>query len=144
MAHIRGSLYIDRSPAEVFDFVSDERNEPSFNPGMTSVTLTTPPPIGVGSTFTATMVARGKSVPMTVEFTDFERPTRLGSRSTASRVTFVGALSFTAEGEGTRMEWDWDVRPSGLLRFAGPLIALAGRRLERRTWTSLKEHLEAP
>ena len=80
---------------------------------------------------------------MTVEFTDFERPTRLGSRSTVSGVTFVGALSFTAEGEGTRMEWDWDVRPSGLLRLAGPLVALAGRRLERRTWTSLKQHLEA-
>ena len=49
MTHIRGSLYINRPPAEVFDFVSDERNEPSFNRGMTSVMLTTPPPIGVGS-----------------------------------------------------------------------------------------------
>jgi hypothetical protein len=90
------------------------------------------------------MVARGKSVPMTVELIDFERPTRLGSRSTTSRVTFVGALSLAPEGEGTRMRWDWDVRPSGLLRFLGPLIALAGRRLERQTWTSLKQHLETP
>jgi hypothetical protein len=34
---------------------------------MTSVTMTTPPPIGVGSTFNATMVARGKPVSMTLE-----------------------------------------------------------------------------
>jgi hypothetical protein len=32
MAHIRGSLHIDRSPAEVFDFLSDERNEPASIP----------------------------------------------------------------------------------------------------------------
>jgi hypothetical protein len=88
----------------VFDFVSDERNEASFNPDMTSVTMTTPPPIGVA---------------MTVEFTDFERPTRLGSKSTTSRVTFVGSLFFMPEGEGTWMKWDWHVRPSGLLRFLG-------------------------
>jgi carbon monoxide dehydrogenase subunit G len=143
MSHIRGALHIDRSPSEVFDFVSDERNEPSFNSGMESVKLTTPPPVGVGSVFNATMIARGRRVPMTVEFTEFERPSRLGSRSTASGVTFAGALSFSPDGEGTRLQWDWDVQPSGLRRFAGPLIALVGRRLERRIWTSLKRHLEA-
>ena len=47
MANINGSIYIDRPPEVVFDFVSDERNEPQYNPKMTTVSLLTEEPIGV-------------------------------------------------------------------------------------------------
>ena len=142
MSHVRGDIYIDRSPAEVFDFVADERNEPLFNPSMISVALVTDEPIAAGSVFDATALSRGKPVPMTVRFTEFERPTRLCSQSRISGLTLTGGLTFTPEGGGTRMAWDWDVRAPGVLRLASPLISAAGRRQERRIWTALKSHLE--
>ena len=34
MPYVRGDTYIDRTPTEVLDVVSDERNEPHINPSM--------------------------------------------------------------------------------------------------------------
>ena len=50
MAKIEGEILIRRPVDEVFDFVTDSRNEPSFNPAMTGVELLTPLPVGRGDT----------------------------------------------------------------------------------------------
>jgi ribosome-associated toxin RatA of RatAB toxin-antitoxin module len=81
MARIEGEILIGRSAEEVFDFVADLRNEPSFNPAMTGVELLTPLPIGLGTQFRARMGRAGTQ--MLVELTEFDRPHRLGSRTTS-------------------------------------------------------------
>jgi hypothetical protein len=85
MVNIIGSIYIDRPPEVVFDFVADERNEPLYNPKMTAVSVLTEESIGVGSRFEATLMARGRPITMTVEFTEFVRPRRLASVTTTGR-----------------------------------------------------------
>lgn len=79
---------------------------------------------------------------MIVELTEFDRPHRLGSRTTSSMMETSGALTFTADSDGTVMSWDWQVRPKGWLRTLGPLARLLGGRMERRIWTGLKHMLE--
>ena len=53
-----------------------------------------------------------------------------------------GVLTFEPVPEGTRMRWDWQLVPRGLLRLARPLIARIGRRQEERIWAGLKRVLE--
>jgi len=55
MARIKGEIIVARSVADVFDFVSDERNEPRYNHQMVSVEQLSPGPIGLGSQFRAKM-----------------------------------------------------------------------------------------
>ena len=55
MAHIQGEVFIRRPVEEVFDFVADERNEPTYNPNMVGSELITKGPIGVGTRFRATI-----------------------------------------------------------------------------------------
>ena len=87
--------------------------------------------------------ALGKAgMEMLAELTEFERPYRLGSRTTSSMMETSGRLTFTAEGDGTVMSWDWQVRPKGWLRMLGPLSGILGGRMERRIWTGLKDLLE--
>jgi hypothetical protein len=140
MAKIEGEILIGRPVAEVFDFVADSRNEPSFNPAMSGVELLTPLPIGRGTQFRARMGRVGKQ--MLVELTEFDRPHRLGSRTTSSMMQTSGALTFAAQGDGTLMSWDWQVRPKGWMRILGPLLGPLGTRMERRIWTSMKRNLE--
>jgi len=140
MAKIEGEIVIDRPVEEVFDFVADSRNEPSFNPAMTGVELLTAPPIGRGTRFRARMGRAGTQ--MLVELTEFDRPHRLGSRTTSSMMQTCGALTFAADGDGTVMSWDWQVRPKGWMRMLGPLFEPLGNRMERRIWTSMKRYLE--
>lgn len=143
MATIEGSIYIDRPPDAVFDIVADERNEPRYNPKMTAVSLLSDPPIGEGSRFAATMKSRRRTFSMLTEFTDFERPTRLGSVSSVGVMRTVGAVTFDARGSGTLMRWSWGIRLRGISRFAAPVVSWVGRRQERAIWTGLKTMLEA-
>jgi carbon monoxide dehydrogenase subunit G len=140
VAHITGHIRIAAPAEQVFDTVADSRNEPSFNPAMTSVELLTPLPIGLGTRFRARMGRAGTQ--MAVELTEFDRPHRLGSRTSSSMMETSGVLTFAAEGEGTVMGWNWQVRPKGWVRLLGPLFGLLGGRMERRIWTGLKHQLE--
>ena len=140
MAKIEGEIVIDRPVEEVFDFVADSRNEPSFNPAMAGIELLTPLPIGVGTRFRARMGRAG--TPMLVELTEFDRPHRLGLRTTSSMMQTSGALTFATGGDGTIMSWDWQVRPKGWMRMLGPLFGPLGNRLERSIWASMKRYLE--
>ena len=142
MAKVNGSIYIDRPPEVVFDFVADERNEPRYNPKMTAVSLTTEEPIGVGSRFASTLMSRARPITMTVEFTEFVRPRRLALVSTAGVMETVGALSFAPSGTGTLMTWSWVIKLNGLAKVASPVVAWMGRRQERATWGGLKRCLE--
>jgi Polyketide cyclase / dehydrase and lipid transport len=140
VARIRGEVLIERAPEAVFDFVADERNEPRFNPRMTSCTLVSCEPIGVGSRFQATM---GRHLPMAVEFTRYEGPRRLASHASLSGAEIDGGLTFEPEGAGTRLRWSWDVTTRGPLGLFDPLVTRVGERRERRVWARLKALLEA-
>ena len=96
MATIEGHIYIDRPPEVVFDFVSDECNEPRHNPKMTDVTPLTEEPIGSGTRYIATLKSGSRMLTMTTEFTDFVRPIRLGSVSTVGAMQTVGAVTFAS------------------------------------------------
>ena len=140
MAHISGHLVISAPATRVFDTVADSRNEPSYNPAMHDVELLTAPPVGPGSRFLARM---GRNdLELQVELTDFDRPRRLGSRTTSSMMTTSGALVFEDRGDDTLLRWDWEVRPRGWFRVLGPLVGPLGARMERRIWNGLKGHLE--
>jgi carbon monoxide dehydrogenase subunit G len=140
VAHISGNVRIAAPLERVFDTVADSRNEPSFNPAMTDVELITAPPVRAGTTFLA-HIGRSR-MEMLVEVTEYERPHRFGSRTLSSMMDTTGAVTLTAEGEDTILTWDWQVRLKGTIRALGPVFPLLGGRMERKTWTGLKQKLE--
>ena len=138
MAQIEGEIMINRSQAEVFDFVADERNEPRYNPQMLTVEQLSEGEIGVGTKFHAEVRSGGRVVPMIIEFTAHDRPVRLASRSEMVGMVILGEPSFEAVGDSTRMRWSWNLEPSGALKLITPLMILIGRRQEKAVWTGLK------
>ena len=100
-------------------------------------------PIGAGTSFTQEIMGRRKIVPMTTEFTEFDRPRRIAEVSTWTGGASTGGLTFEPVDGSTLMRWSWDVQAHGVLRFMGPLVASIGRRQERRIWTGPKQLLEA-
>jgi hypothetical protein len=142
MARVSGEILIERPIEEVFDFVADQRNEPIYNPRMLQSEKITDGPIGVGTRFRATARSGRRTVEMLIEVTGFQRPGRLGSRTTMPSVDVDGGLTFEPAAGATRMSWSWEVSPSGPLRLLGPLVARLGRHQERAIWTGLKAYLE--
>ena len=109
MTRIRGSLDIACPVEEVFDIVADQRNEPRYNPRMSASTKLTDGPIGVGTRFEATVLSRGKPLPVTIEYTDFERPHLIASRSVMAGAVAAGHIRCDPVASGTRFSWDWTV-----------------------------------
>lgn len=140
MAHITGHLHVAAPPERVFDTVADARNEPAYNPDMAHAEKLTSGPIGAGTRFRTSIGRAGTEY--LIEWTDYDRPRRLGQHTTSPMMETSGTMTFAPEGEGTRMSWDWQVHPKGAFRLLGPLVGLLGSRMERRIWTGLKHHLE--
>jgi Polyketide cyclase / dehydrase and lipid transport len=143
VARVNGEIVIHRPVEEVFDFVADERNEPRYNPRMVHVELISEGPIGLGARFRTELETRGRTMPMVVEFTGYERPSKLSSVTRSSMMETEGALTFESVATGTLMRWSWDVRPRGVFKLMRPVVGLIGRRQEQRIWGNLKRLLEA-
>ena len=142
MPHIEGDIFIKRSVEDVFDFVADERNEPRYNPRMLRVKKITTGPIGLGTRFHGETRTRRKTTEMTIEWTAYERPNRLGSSTHLATMEIDGTLTFDAVPDGTHMRWSWELQTRGFLKLMAPIFVRIGRRQERTVWTNLRELLE--
>lgn len=142
MAHVEGEITIGRPVEVVFDFVSDQRNEPRYNPDMVRAVKETDGPIGRGTRFRSTVRSGRRDSEMLIEITRCERPGLLTSTTTMRQLDVDYTLRFEAVGGGTRMRWSGEVRPKGALRLLGPLVGWMGNRQEERIWAGLKSHLE--
>ena len=143
MFRIEGDIVIKRPVEEVFDFVADERNEPSYHSQMRRVEQVTQGPVGIGTRYRTELVSMGRPLEMDIEITGYERPRKLASSTHMSRMDTQGALTFDPVPGGTRMRWSWEVALHGVLKLMSPLLALMGRRQERGIWAGLKRLLEA-
>lgn len=142
MVRIQGATVIARSVEDVFDFVADERNEPTYNSRMVRAEKVTSGPIAKGTRWRATVESRGRLLDMKMEVTDYTRPTRLGTTTSMSTAEIRGFMTFEPDPVGTRMRWSWELQPKGVLRLIGPVIARIGRRQETEIWAGLKQYLE--
>ena len=80
---------------------------------------------------------------MAIEYTGFQRPSRLAPATRMAQAEFSGTLTFEPAGAGTRLRWSWDARFTWPLRLLAPFLARAGGRQERATWAGLKRYLES-
>jgi hypothetical protein len=143
MTRITGEIVIGAPADVVFDFVADQRNEPAYNPHMVRSAKVTPGPIGKGTQFRSAVRSRGRLAEMAIEYTGFQRPSRLASTTTMARAEFSGTLTFEPAGAGTRLQWSWDAQFTWPLRLLAPILARVGRRQEQATWAGLKRYLES-
>ena len=143
MARVDGEIVIGRPVEEVFDFVADERSEPRYNPRMRDAEPISEGPIGLGTQFRTERETMGRTMPMIVEFTGYERLWRLAAVTRSSMMETEGGLTFESVPGGTRLRWSWEVRPRGLLKLMALLVGVIGRRQEQSVWGNLKRLLES-
>ena len=137
------SVLIDRPRADVFAFVADARNRPRWDESVDSEELTSPEPIGVGSTVRTTMRSMGREYVIDWKITEHEPPRRQTVESTSGPfpTTLLWEVSDGEDGK-TRAEFSLTGRPSGLLRLLQPLIARDTQRTLDEAFPRLKQVLE--
>ena len=119
----RTSVLISRPVEEVFEFVEDARNRPRWDDSVDSEELTSPEPIGVGTTVRTTLSSMGREYVYTWSVVEHEPPNRMTIESTTGPFPTTLAYELSEEAEATRLDFSVTGRPSGLLRLFQPMIA---------------------
>jgi hypothetical protein len=140
MISFSGETFIKRPAEEIFDFVADERN--NYDPSFRRTEILTEGPIGVGTKFKSENIGTKDTVPMTVEITEYERPTKLSSITRLDTMDVHNTLVLEPKDDGTLLHWSSGLAPRGVYKLLYPVVALAGKRQSARIWENLKHTLE--
>jgi len=101
---VRQSVYIHRSPDDVFSFVADRANDHLWRTELGSSTLVGPVTSGVGVHARQSVSYQGRSGELNVEVTDFDPGRRLCFRVHGGARAH-GCCDVRPEGDGSRLEF---------------------------------------
>ena len=127
----RKSIYIERTPADVFRFVSDHRNDKRWRGYLVSSTHIGGPEDGPGQRFHQVYSYNGKYYEGDVEITEYSPPERVTFRTSGQ---LRARLSYLCRPErtGTRFSASASFQVSGIAALASGAIEQAvGREMER-------------
>jgi hypothetical protein len=144
MFTVTETVSIDRSVQEVFDFLSDPGNRSRWDATVISEELTSPEPVGVGSTIHTRMRAFTREVDFDWRVTAFDPPIRMAVVSTAGLMPTALMFEFAGVGDGCAVIAAIEGEPEGLLRAVEPLIAAGVRSTLADGLQRAKALLEAP
>jgi carbon monoxide dehydrogenase subunit G len=157
VGRIAREIVIGVPPETVFAFLAQPERLPEWTPGVLSVILTSPGPVGVGSTTQTQVEEFGMRQTLNGRCIAFEAPKRLVVHNeTAGGLTIggvsIGKVSTTSasellpEGTGTRLRASFEFKLSaGLLTSLAESIA--GPQMQRdfdQSLQNLKQLLERP
>ena len=138
----RVCVVISRPVEEVFAFIEDARNRPRWDDSVEREELTSPEPIGVGTTVRTTLRSMGREYVYTWEVVEHQPPSKMTIESTSG--PFPTTLAYQlSEREGmTAVDFAVSGRPTGMLRLFEPLIARHTQTNLDRGFARLKQVLE--
>jgi uncharacterized protein YndB with AHSA1/START domain len=142
MATFQNTLTIRRPIEDVFQYLADFENVPTWNYAILQTTRTSPGPVGVGTTY-----RQIRSIPSRseegFEVTAFEPPSRLEVHGDVGPFTATIGYLLARTDDGTRLTNTVDLQPaSGALRLLAPLATSRVRTAVAANLDTLKQILE--
>jgi carbon monoxide dehydrogenase subunit G len=144
VARYRASIETAWTPEQAFAYLSDFSTSSEWDPGVVEAARVGAGAVGKGTEFRLVAEFLGRKTPITYRIVEYDSPnavTFVGENATAvshDRITFQPIPA------GTRVTYDAVLELKGLLRLAGPLLALAFNRVGDRALVGLREALTRP
>jgi uncharacterized membrane protein len=135
-------IMIHRPVEEVFAFVGDLQNAPTWQPELLEVRRTTEGPLGIGTRYTSVRKFMGRQMEASSEFVAFESNRKVAFANASGPVPFETSYDFEPAAEGTQLTAMVELQPKGFLRLAEPLMARSLRREMETHFSGLKALLE--
>jgi uncharacterized protein YndB with AHSA1/START domain len=119
MRRVEADRDLPASPDRVFAFVADLSNLPRWQTGIVSAEMTSPPPVGSGSTAHVVRELMGQRIAVDLTVTDFEPGRRLGLRSSASGIGIDAELQLEAvAGDASHVRFAMEIRAQNVFMKA--------------------------
>ncbi|MDE3070906.1 MAG: SRPBCC family protein [Acidobacteriota bacterium] len=143
MAHYNASVTTPLSPEQAFAYLSDFSTTAEWDPGVIEAERLGELPVGEGSEFRLLASFLGRQTPLTYRIVEYDPPSSVTFRGENATVLSLDRITFEAAGAGTRITYDADLALKGPMRVAGPLLALAFKRVGDRALKGLERTIGA-
>ena len=114
---------------DAFSYIADFANAAIWDPGVASAERLDPGPVGLGARYRLGVRMGPRVASMEYRITTYEPSRRVVLTGSGSGVAAVDDIRFEATGQGTRIDYEADIRLTGLLRLAAPFAGGAFRRI---------------
>lgn len=142
---VETTIYINRTPHDVFAFVSDYELDPRWRSEVVEMTYQSPGPTGRGRLALEKSSVFGRRLETLSEVTAYEADTKIVSRSVSGPVPIVSYRWVAPDGTGTRFTYrlDGDVSKSWYFRLLQPVIMPIYKKTVASYLARLKQILES-
>jgi len=142
LAGFSANEYIDRSPEEVFAYITDLDNALSWLPAVTRLDRITDGPMAVGARYREVRQVGDREGQVEMEVAEYDPPHGYATAFNRGGYDSVYRYTFGAEGSGTRAELECVVVGRGVRKLTAPIVARAMRRFDQGQLASLKVAIE--
>jgi len=143
MATVVFSTQIARTPADVFAVLTDVSKNAAWSKTSVSGRLTSPPPVGLGSTAHEVSRFLGKTIEVDSTIVAFVPDQTFSFVTRTGPFPFRGSFTTASVAPGTLLTSEFVAEPTGPLRFADRLLGSLIRRRFETDLANLKRLMEA-
>jgi uncharacterized protein YndB with AHSA1/START domain len=137
------SVFINRPPAEVFDYMTDLANDRLWQKQLVASEWVTPEPAGAGSIKRATTRVLGREMEATAEYTAWERPSGYSFTADAGPFSVAGTTTLEAQESGTLVTVEGQVEAAGIAKLLEGLVIRQTEKQDLENFNALKDLLES-
>ena len=139
---IRHTVSVARPIEDVFDYAAQFDRHPEWQDDLKSVTADGPPE--VGSTGSQTRQVGPRVHTTQWRMSAYERPSILGWQVLTGPIRPTGSMRFSPEGTSTRVDFEMEMNPRGLMKLMGPLVDRQSQKVVAQQFAKFKDILEHP
>ncbi|MFM9045116.1 MAG: SRPBCC family protein [Solirubrobacterales bacterium] len=143
MATYRTVVESPLTPEEAFDYLADFENVTKWDENTVSSDCLGDEPYQAGARYRVVTRFGSRTMTLTYETIEFERPGRVAFRSGTSMATIEDTITITPTGEGSRVEYVADIGLKGVSRLLDPVFSLIFKRVGDRAAEGLRVALDA-
>lgn len=136
MRRVETSAQVPAPPDEVFAFLADPANLPSWQTGIVSAERTSPDPIGVGSTARVVRELAGQRLAVDLAVTAYEPGRRLVLESAVSGIGVEAELDLAPRDGATELRFAMTIRAQNI--FMAPIEGMVADGAQRDLEDSVK------
>jgi hypothetical protein len=131
------------SAEEAFDYLADFGNAAEWDENTLSADCLGDDPYRAGARYRVVTEFGGRTLTLTYETIEFDRPERVVFRSDAGISTIQDTITFHEDGTGSRVDYEAKIDLKGPARLLDPLFSLIFKRVGDRAAEGLRRGLKA-
>ena len=143
MIELEHSVVINRPVQEVFSYITEVKNLPTWMTELVDAKLTSKGHIGVGSTINTSVNLLGRQLENTQQLTEYELDSKFAIKSTSGPVHTEDEFIFKPDSDGTIVTRITKGELGGFLKLTEPLIVRMLDRQFDNNFANLKDLLES-